>query len=148
MMKLRGVFWMPILLPPDGYRQQFRKYKKPDFHTYVEFASEKLRQFKKWLEATNTTTFSELINLIVMEEWKNRMPFNILRHVEERGECELMRSAKVADAYALLMGSLSSRGRGSQYNVRSSFGESFGGVGGKPTGYMTNAPNGNFLYIL
>ncbi|ORD93070.1 hypothetical protein ECANGB1_1400 [Enterospora canceri] len=41
-------------ITPDGYRQQFRKYLKPDFHTYVEFASEKLRQLKKWLDTTNT----------------------------------------------------------------------------------------------
>ncbi|ORD93238.1 hypothetical protein ECANGB1_553 [Enterospora canceri] len=68
-----------------------------------------------------------------MEEWKNKLPFSVLRHVEERGECELIPAAKVADAYALLMESLGSRDRGSHY-VRSSSGESFGGVGGKPTG--------------
>ena len=55
----------------------------------------------------------------------------------ERGECELMQAAKVADAYALLMGSLGSRGRGSQYPVRSSSGEGFGGVGGKPTRFTS-----------
>ena len=99
----------------DGYRLQFRNYTKPELHTFVEFASEKLRQLMKWLEASKTTTFfSELLNLIVMEEWKNKLPFNILRHVEERGECELMQAAKVADAFALLIGSLGSRDRGSQ----------------------------------
>ena len=49
-----------------------------------------------------------------------------------------MQAAKVADAYALLMGSLGSRGIGSQYNVRSSSGEDFGGVGCKPTGFRPN----------
>ena len=44
----------------DGYRQQFRNYTKPKSHIFVEFASEKLRQFKKWFDATKTTTFSEL----------------------------------------------------------------------------------------
>ena len=37
-----------------------------------------------------------------MEEWKNKLPFNILIYVEERGQCELMQAAKVADAFALL----------------------------------------------
>ena len=77
--------------------------------------------------------FSELLNSIVRKEWKNKLPFNILRHVEERGECELMHPAKVADAFALLMRSLGSPGRGSQYPVRSNPGEGFGGVGGRPT---------------
>ena len=89
---------------PDGYRQQFRSYTKPESHTFVEFASEKLRHLKKWLEATKTSSFSELLNLIVIKEWKNKLPFNILRHVEERGECELMQAAMVADAFAFLMG--------------------------------------------
>ena len=125
-------------ITPDGYRQQFRKYVKPDIHTYVEFAHEKLRQCKKWIESLKITTFSELLNLMVLEEWKNKLPFNILRHVEERGESELMAAAKVADAFSLLMESLGSRGRGSPSNVRSSSGEGFGGVGGKPTGFSPN----------
>ena len=41
----------------DGYRLQFRNYTKPELHTFVEFASEKLRQLKKRLEATKTATF-------------------------------------------------------------------------------------------
>ena len=73
-----------------------------------------------------------------MEEWKNKLPFNILRHVEERGECELMQAAKVANAFVLLMGSLGSWGRGSQYPVRSYPGEGFGGVGGRPTRFSPN----------
>ena len=81
----------------DGYRQQLRNYTKLESHTFVEFASEKLKQLKKWLEATKSITFSELLNVIVMEEWKNKLPFNILRHVEEQGKCELMQVAKVAD---------------------------------------------------
>ena len=49
-----------------------------------------------------------------------------------------MQAAKVADAFALLMGSLGSRGRGSQYPVRSNPEEGFGGVGGRPTRFSPN----------
>ena len=132
-------------ITPDGYRQQFRDFTKPNSHTFVEFAREKLRQCKKWLTSLNITTFSELLNLIVLEEWKNKLPFDILRHVEERGESELMSAAKVADAYALLMKSLGSRGRSSLSNVKSSFGVGQGSAGGKPTGFSPNVyPHANW----
>ena len=105
-------------ITPDGYRQKFRKWTKATTHTYVEFASEKLRLFKKWLAATETTTFQSLLNLIVLEEWKGKLPFNILRHVEERGETDLMRAAELADAYSLLVGSLGSRGTNTSQSVK------------------------------
>ena len=58
--------------------------------------------------------------------------------MEERGECELMQAAKVADAFALLMGSLGSRGCGSQNPVRSNPRKGFGGMGGRPIRFSPN----------
>ena len=50
-------------ITPDGYRQKFRDLVKTSQETFVEFFTEKLRLCKKWLEATSTTTFDQLINL-------------------------------------------------------------------------------------
>ncbi len=58
-----------------------------------------------------------------MEEWKGKLPFNILRHVVERGVDKFMQIARAAEVYALLMGSLNNRGHGATHNVRSSSGE-------------------------
>ena len=49
-----------------------------------------------------------------------------------------MQAAKVADAFALLMGFLGSRGHGSQYPVKSNSKEGFGGLGGRPTRFSPN----------
>ena len=58
---------------------------------------------KKWLEATSTTTFDQLINLLVLEEAKKKLPLNIRLHIEEKGESDLMKAAQLADSYFLLL---------------------------------------------
>lgn len=91
---------------PDGYRQQFRKLRKRFDQTYSEFAQELKRLFKKWLDATQTTTFDELINLLVLEQFKSHLPFFILRYIEEQREKGVIEAAGLADAHHLMMQSL------------------------------------------
>ena len=86
---------------PESYREKFRKYSKPKYQTYIEFANEKLKLFKKWLKALEVTTFSDLINLIVLEEFKNKVPFPIVKYIEEKGERNLLKVAELSDAQAL-----------------------------------------------
>ena len=98
-------------ITPDGYRQKFRNYIKPPIDTFVEFFTEKHRLFKKWLEATETSTFEQLVNIVVLEEAKQKLPLNILLHVEEKGEKDLMKTARIADSYFLLLKSHSAKNR-------------------------------------
>lgn len=103
---------------PDSYRQQFRKLKKRFDQTYSEFAQELKRLFKKWLDATQTTTFDELINLLVLEQFKSHLPFFILRYIEEQREKGVIEAAGLADAHHLMMQSL--HGGESKKHVRTS----------------------------
>ncbi|XP_076044797.1 uncharacterized protein LOC143027398 [Oratosquilla oratoria] len=116
---------------PDGYRQKFRSLTKSHAQTYVEFASEKLRQCKKWLEAIDVTTFSKLLNTIVLEEWKSKIPFHILRYVEDRREKDLIQAVELADAQALMIETWGSETRWQSPIVRSSSGYRPEGAGGK-----------------
>ena len=86
----------------EGYRQNFRNYYKSISQTFLEFASEKLRAFKRWMKSANITTFDELVNLIVMEEFKRKLPTNIMLHIEDRQEKELLKAASIADSYHLI----------------------------------------------
>ena len=89
-------------LTVEGYRQQFRNTTKPLDKTYVEFANEKLRAFNKWLSACSVTDFDSLCNLIVMEEFKRRIPLDIKLYLEDREITLLKRAAVTADSYSLL----------------------------------------------
>ena len=72
-------------ITPEAYRQRFRNLTKQLAHTFIEFATEKKRLLKKWMDSTHTSTLDDLVNLIILEELKSKMPQNILRHVEEKG---------------------------------------------------------------
>lgn len=71
---------------PDSYRQQFRNLKKAFDQIFTEFAQGSNILFKKWLEVTETKTFDDLINLVVFEQFKSKLPFFILRHRGLEGE--------------------------------------------------------------
>ena len=86
----------------EGYRQSFRNKTKFTTQTYVEFASEKLREFRKWLKSAAVTTFAELENLIVLEEFKRKLPSNIMMYLEDREEKDLLKAASLADTYSLI----------------------------------------------
>ena len=86
---------------PDSYRQQFRNHKKRFDQTFTEFVQKLKRLFKKWLDATETKTFDELINLLVLEQFKSTLPFFILRHIEKQREGKVVEAADLADAHHL-----------------------------------------------
>lgn len=83
----------------------------------MEFASDKLKFLKKCLNALSVTTYSELINLFVLEEFKSKAPFPIVKHIEERGEMEL------ADAQALRLENWSRREGDLTPSVKTSSGD-------------------------
>lgn len=88
-------------ITPEGCRQKFRNLTKTQSQTYLEFASDKLRAFKKWLQTSAVTTYVDLINLMVLEEFRRRVSFPIKLHIDDRDEIDLMKAAEIADKYSL-----------------------------------------------
>lgn len=86
----------------EGYRQAFKNLNKPSNQTYAEFASERLQTFHKWLKSATVDTFDKLVNLIVLEEFKRKVPFSIMTHIIEREETDLIKAAKIADVFSLI----------------------------------------------
>ena len=86
----------------EGHRQRFRQYYKGSSQTWYEFAQEKLRLFKKWLNAAAITDFDALVNLIVTEEFMRKLPLNIKAYIADKEELELKKVSMLADNYALI----------------------------------------------
>ena len=86
----------------EGYRQAFCDLTKKSIQTYLEFASEKLRAFLKWLKSAGVSTFDQLVNLMVLEEFKRKLPLSIMLHIEDRQEKDLKKTASLADTYSLV----------------------------------------------
>lgn len=88
-------------LVPEAYRQKFRKHEKTANQTYVEFAREKGVLFDKWCQASKVTAFEELKELVLLEEFKNRLPDKLAVYLSEQKVTSLSAAAVLADEFTL-----------------------------------------------
>jgi len=86
----------------EGYRQAFRNMNKSSSQTYVEFASEKLRAFRRWIKSASVNNFDQLCNLVVLEEFKRKVPYSVMIHLTDKEENDLHEAAKAADVFSLV----------------------------------------------
>lgn len=88
-------------LVPEAYRQKFRRLRKSDKITYVEFAREKETLFDRWCTSEQAQTRQQLRELILLEEFKNGIPEAVATHLNERQVTTLAHAAVCADQYTL-----------------------------------------------
>lgn len=72
---------------------------------------------------------------MILQEWKNKLPFFLVRHVETSGASELCRAAELADAHALLVESSGGRERERGKPVRPFSEGTYMGSDGESRGY-------------
>ena len=89
-------------LVPEAYRQKFRNYLKYDSKTHVEFAREKENFFNRWCHSKEIgQDFKKLKQLVLLEEFKDKVRPDIRSHLDEQKVEELEKAAIMADDYAL-----------------------------------------------
>ena len=89
-------------LVPEAYRQKFRNYLKFDSKTHVEFAREKENLFNRWCHSKEIgQDFKKLKQMVLLEEFKDKVRPDIRSHLDEQKVEELEKAAIMADDYAL-----------------------------------------------
>ena len=89
-------------LVPEAYRQKFRIYLKYDSKTHVEFAREKENLFNRWCHSKEIgQDFKKLKQMVLLEEFKDKVRPDIRSHLDEQKVEELEKAAIMADDYAL-----------------------------------------------
>ena len=89
-------------LVPEAYRQKFRNYLKYDSKTHVEFAREKENLFNRWCHSKEIgQDFKKLKQMVLLEEFKDKVRPDIRSHLDEQKVEELEKAAVMADNYAL-----------------------------------------------
>ena len=89
-------------LVPEAYRQKFRNYLKYDSKTHVEFAREKENLFNRWCHSKEIgQDFKKLKQMVLLEEFKDKVQPDIRSHLDEQKVEELEKAAIMADDYAL-----------------------------------------------
>ena len=89
-------------LVPEAYRQKFRNYLKYDSKTHVEFEREKENLFNRWCHSKEIgQDFKNLKQMVLLEEFKDKVRPDIRSHLDEQKVEELEKAAVMADDYAL-----------------------------------------------
>ncbi|XP_076053676.1 uncharacterized protein LOC143032679 [Oratosquilla oratoria] len=89
-------------LVPEAYRQQFRKCRKSNQETYVEYFQRKLRLFTRWVESEEAhVDLEKLKGLILMEDIRNNIPPDVRANLDQRGIRTLAEAGPAADYYHL-----------------------------------------------
>ena len=89
-------------LVPEAYRQKFRNYLKYDSKSHVEFAREKENLFNRWCHSKEIgQDFKKLKQMVLLEEFKDKVRPDIRSHLDEQKVEELEKAAIMADDYAL-----------------------------------------------
>lgn len=88
-------------LVPEAYRQKFRGHMKTVKQTFVEFVREKRVLFEKWCLSSKVTSLEEIQELILLEEFKNCVPANIVVYLNEQKVTSLADAAVLADEFVL-----------------------------------------------
>lgn len=88
-------------LVPEAYRQKFRNHQKITSQTFGEFAREKTVLFDKWCAASRVTTFEQLRELLLLEDFKSCVSENIVVYLNEQKVLSLTDAAVLADEFVL-----------------------------------------------
>ena len=89
-------------LVPEAYRQKFRNCRKDTAQTFIEFARVKEQLFDRWCTSNKIDRdFSELRQLILVEEFKRCVTMSIRVFLDEQKVKTLHDAARISDDYAL-----------------------------------------------
>ena len=92
-------------LNPEAYRQKFRNCQRDISQTFVEFARVKEQLFDRWCHSKKVNKDVEkLRQLILIEEFKRRIPFHMKTFIDEKQVENLQQAADLADEYFLTHG--------------------------------------------
>ncbi|XP_032434188.1 uncharacterized protein LOC116729628 [Xiphophorus hellerii] len=96
--KVKAAILRAYELVPEAYRQRFRALRKSSAQTFVEFAREKGMLFDRWCQATKTSDFTSLRELMLLEEYKTCLPD---RRPEDEKSVRILRDTGGSQSFIL-----------------------------------------------
>uniref|UniRef100_A0A8C6PPT4 CCHC-type domain-containing protein n=1 Tax=Nothobranchius furzeri TaxID=105023 RepID=A0A8C6PPT4_NOTFU len=99
--RVKAVILQAYELIPEAYRQKFRQAKKSAGQRHVEFAHEISMLFDKWCSSTKVKTLSDLRELILLEDFKRKLPERLVTYLNEQKVSTLTAASLLADEFSL-----------------------------------------------
>ena len=104
-------------LVPEAYRQEFRRMRKLPEGSHLDLARRKREALVRWLRAKEVSTFEELVELILVEEFNQVVSREVATFLLEK-ECDRVEeAASLADKFVLSRPPPSRQGVGSSGQV-------------------------------
>ena len=95
---VKAVILSEYELLPDAYRKKFRNLKRNQCQIYVEFAGSQELMFDKWYRSLRVEQgYAQLGEVVLMEQFKNCLPSEIVQVLNNQGIFELAPAAIKAD---------------------------------------------------
>ena len=88
-------------LVPEAYRQQFRKSRKDESQSHIEFARRKEQMFNRWSSSLHVESLADLREIILLEEFKRSVHVDVRSHLEAQRIGTLSEAARIADDFVL-----------------------------------------------
>ncbi|XP_066956281.1 uncharacterized protein [Macrobrachium rosenbergii] len=89
-------------LTPEYYREKFRRYRKMDSESYVEYSHKVVKYHNKWIKAASVTNMEEYSELVLLEQFMKGIPYDVQTYLFEREVSTVQRAASLAENYSLL----------------------------------------------
>jgi hypothetical protein len=97
-------------LVAEVYRAKFRSSTKRNGETYCDYAAFMTTQFDRWLSCEKVDSFEKLKQLILKEQFLEKLPVDMKVYLAEKDESKLNELARTADEYAVLHRSMGKAG--------------------------------------
>lgn len=86
-------------LVPEVYRHQFRTMRKGGTQSHTEFVRELTLQFGRWRRSASAESLDALVDLVLLEQFKQTLPPTIATFIMERGVTKASQAAALADEW-------------------------------------------------
>ena len=101
--KLKEAVRMAYQLTSEAYRQKFRDMRKSGNESYCDFAAKSFDALGVWLRSEEVEAdYESLRELILLEDFKNKLPVAVRVYLEDQGVKSVRRAAELADRYTLI----------------------------------------------
>ena len=122
-------------LTPEFYRNKFRNVVKEPNQTYIEYSHSLSKLSTRWLSASKVSTFDELKELLVLEQYMLGVPVDVRKYLLEREVDTIERAASLSENFSLINQSKSN------FQEKKVFPAGTHKFGGKPGDHKTDVAN-------
>ena len=86
---------------PESYRKRFRQYTMSPYQTHLDFLRAEEKLMDQWIKSRNISTLKEMKDIILLEDFINKVRPDIRMYLSERDITDPHKAADLAEQYAL-----------------------------------------------